>query len=244
MKRVLFLLAAVLIVAGSVFAAGVDEDAGEVLRVGTSPDYPPFESLDESGELVGFDIEMMAAVAELMGVEIEYVQMDFSTIISALNSGQVDLGLSGFTYSPDRDVLFSEPYYMSAQAAVVKAGSPITELSQLADKRLAAGLGTTGEAAVLEMFPDATMINPDDYMVGFEMLRSGQTDAVIADLGVAQEFDRQDDFSMLDEFLTSEEMSIIVKKGNDDLLARVDEAISAFKATDEYAALLEKWELN
>lgn len=242
MKKLLT-IGALLLVAAALFATG-DAEVENILRAGTSPDYPPFESLDESGNLIGFDIELMEAVAEIMGVEVDYVQLDFSVIISALNSGQVDIGLSGFTYSPDRDVLFSEPYYMSAQAVVVRSASEITSLDELADKRLAAGLGTTGEAAAVEAYPDAEMVYPDDYLVGFEMLRSGQTDAVIADLGVAQNYAQQDDFRMLDEYLQSEEMSIIVKKGNQDLMDRIDDAIIQFKATEEYDALLEKWELN
>lgn len=242
MKKLLT-IGALLLVAAALFATG-DAEVENILRAGTSPDYPPFESLDESGNLIGFDIELMEAIAEIMGVEVDYVQLDFSVIISALNSGQVDIGLSGFTYSPDRDVLFSEPYYMSAQAVVVRSASEITSLDELGDKRLAAGLGTTGEAAAVEAYPDAEMVYPDDYLVGFEMLRSGQTDAVIADLGVAQNYAQQDDFRMLDEYLQSEEMSIIVKKGNQDLMDRIDDAIIQFKATEEYDDLLEKWELN
>jgi arginine/lysine/histidine transporter system substrate-binding protein len=242
MKKLLTVVG-LLLVAAALFATG-DAEVGNVLRAGTSPDYPPFESLDESGNLVGFDIELMEQIAEIMDVEVEYVQLDFSVIISALNSGQVDLGLSGFTYSPDRDVLFSEPYYMSAQAVVVREDSDITSLNELGDKRLAAGLGTTGEAAALEAYPDAQMVYPDDYLVGFEMLRSGQTDAVIADLGVAQNYAQQDAFRMLDEYLQSEEMSIIVKKGNQDLMDQIDQAIVQFKATEDYQALLEKWELD
>lgn len=242
MKKLLTTLV-LLTLSAALFAAGAPE-ASDVIRAGTSPDYPPFETLDESGNLVGFDIELMEELAQIMGVEVDYVQLDFSVIISSLNSGQVDIGLSGFTYSPDRDVLFSEPYYMSAQAVVVRTDSDIEGLSDLSDKRLAAGLGTTGEAAATEAYPNAKMVYPDDYLVGFEMLKSGQTDAVVCDLGVAQNYATQDAFRMLDEYLQSEEMSIIVKTGNQELMDRIDAAIIEFKQTDAYEALLEKWELN
>lgn len=242
MKK-LFVVLMVIAVAALGFAGG-DTEADGVLRAGTSPDYPPFESLDEEGNLIGFDIELMEELAAIMDVEVEYVQLDFSVIISSLNSGQVDIGLSGFTYSPDRDVLFSEPYYMSAQAVVVATDSDITSLEDLADKRIAAGLGTTGEAAATEAYPEAEIMFPDDYLVGFEMLRAGQTDAIVADLGVAQNYAQQDAFRMLDDYLQSEEMSIIVKKDNPELMAQIDEAILEFKATEDYEALLAKWELN
>lgn len=242
MKKLLFVLA-MLAVVTMVFAGGTAEE-GAAIRIGTSPDYPPFEALDEEGNLIGFDIELMDEVAAIMGEEIEYVQLDFSVIISSLNSGQVALGLSGFTYNPDRDVLFSEPYYMSAQAIVIKAGSDIDSLDDLGDKKIVAGLGTTGEAAAVEAYPDAEMIYPDDYMIGFEMLKAGQADAVVCDLGVAQNYASQETYAMLDEYLQSEEMSIIVKKGNDELMTKINAAIIEFKATEAYTALLEKWELN
>jgi polar amino acid transport system substrate-binding protein len=242
MKKILFILA-MLAVVTMAFAGGASEEAS-ALRIGTSPDYPPFEALGENGELVGFDIELMDEVAAIMGEEIEYIQLDFSVIISSLNSSQVALGLSGFTYSPDRDVLFSEPYYMSAQAVVITSDSDITSLDELGDKKIAAGLGTTGEVAVTEAYPDAELVYPDDYMIGFEMLRAGQVDAVVCDLGVAQNYALQDTYAMLDDYLQSEEMSIIVKKGNDELMAKINAAIIEFKATEAYTVLLEKWELN
>lgn len=212
------------------------------LVVGTSPDYPPFESL-EGEKLVGFDIEFMNAVAEKIGVKVDYRQQDFSIIISSLQSGQIDLGVSGFTYDPERDVLFSTPYYMSAQVAVVKVDSDISTLEDLKGKKLTAGLGTTGDEAAKNI-ENAKVIYPDDYLVGFEMLKNGQVDAVICDLGVGKEYGSMDNFKMLDDYIQKEEMSIIIKKGNEELLKTVNNAIGEFKETDEYTKLIEKWELE
>jgi len=238
------ILTAAAVVMTAFFFMSCEKSDSNVLKIGTSPDYPPFESQDENGKMIGFDIDLMNSLAELMEQEIEFTALDFSVIISSLNSGQVDLGVSGFTYSPDRDVLFSEPYYMSAQALVVKTGSEIVSLDELKNSRIAAQMGSTGEAAVLEAFPGAEIISLDDYMVGFEMLKSGQTEAVVCDLGVAQKFNGQKEFTMLEEFLSREEMSIIVKKGNDEMMKRINDAIIAFKKTPEYQDLLKKWELD
>lgn len=212
------------------------------LVVGTSPDYPPFESLD-GDKLIGFDIELMNAVAEKIGVEVDYRQLDFTMIISSLHSGQIDLGLSGFTYDPKREVLFSTPYYMSAQVAVVRADSDIKTIADLKGKRLTAGQGTTGDEAAKNI-ENAKVIYPDDYLVGFEMLKNGQVDAVICDLGVGKEYGSIDSYRMLDEYIQNEEMSIIIKKGNEELLKTVNNAIEEFKETDEYTKLIEKWELE
>lgn len=212
------------------------------LVVATSPDYPPFEAL-EGEELVGFDIELMYALAKEIGVEIDFRQLDWTVIISTLQSGQVDLGLAAFTYAPDRDVLFSTPYYMSAQVAVVREDSDINTLDDLKGKKLTAGLGTTGDEAAKNV-ENADVIYPDDYMVGFEMLKNGQVDAVICDLGVGKEYNSMDNFKMLDEYLQKEEMSIIIKKGNEELLKTINEAIEKFMKTDAYTELMMKWDLE
>jgi len=256
MKKTLLLIVT-MVVALSVFMAGCQinaEQAGDgtyndelqtpgKLIVGTSPDYPPFESIDEAGNLIGFDIEMIRAIAAQMGLELEFVQMDFSVIVTALGSGQIDAGVSCFTYDPERNVIYSTPYLMSAQAVVVAADSAIAAVEDLKGKKLIAGLGTTGEKAAQEI-ENAEIINPDDYMVGFEMLKNGQGDAVICDLGVAANYAAQEGFKMLDEYLAKEEMSIIVKTGNVKLEAALNEAIEAYKQTDEYTALVQKWELD
>ncbi len=212
------------------------------LIVGTSPDYPPYESLDEKGNLVGFDIEMMNALGKAMNLTIEFKQMDFSTIISALQASQVDVGLSGFTYDKERDVLFTTGYLKTAQVAVVKKDGPIKTTKDLEGKKLYAGLGTTGEIAISDI-EGAEQIMASDYLVAFEMLRNGQIDGVVCDLGVGQEYGKQDGLIMLEERLIDEENMIIVKKGNDKLYEALNKAIATFITTQEYKDLVKKYKL-
>ena len=125
---------------------------GEIV-VGVSADYPPYESLNPStGELEGFDIDMTETLATYMGAEgkevkVVWKQMEFSTIITALQSGQIDLGVAAFTYDPERECLFSDPYLESKQVVVLPAGSTITSFDEFDGLTVGAGLGTTGEAA-------------------------------------------------------------------------------------------------
>lgn len=211
------------------------------LVVGTSPDYPPFESLDETGKLVGFDIELGTKVAQEMGLEIEFVQMSFDTIISALQAGQVDVGLSGFTYDPERDVIFSTPYLNSAQMCVVQTDSEYQSHTDLAGKNVYAGPGTTGEKAAQENIENVTVALAGDYQIAFEMLRNGQIDAVVCDRAVATNYDKQDDFRMLEAPIIEEENSMIIKKGNDMLGEALNAAIEKYMASDEYTALVESY---
>lgn len=102
------------------------EDASDVVTytVGVSPDYQPYESLDTNGEMIGFDIDMVNLLEGYMSeeegktVELEFKQMDFDNIITQIQGDQIDLGISGFTYSEDREVEWSVPYLEIGRAHV------------------------------------------------------------------------------------------------------------------------------
>src|SRR5512134_3207348 len=92
-----------------------------VIKVGTSADYPPFESVDESGNKVGFDIELMTEISRRLGVELEWVDMPFDSLIAAVQEGKIDASISAFNYSEERDQMidFSDAYYTSEDAFTV-----------------------------------------------------------------------------------------------------------------------------
>lgn len=222
---------------------------GEIV-VGVSADYPPYESLNPTtGELEGFDIDMTETLATYMGsegkpVKVVWKQMEFATIITALQSGQIDLGVAAFTYDPDRECLFSDPYLESKQVVVLPAGSTITSFDEFEGLNVGAGLGTTGESAAKEKLTGATVTNPGDYTVMFEALKNGALDAVVCDGIVAQNYADTYGFVIMDEPLVLEENSVIVATGNDALLAEVNSAIAQFKASDAYVDLQVKWGLT
>lgn len=222
---------------------------GEIV-VGVSADYPPYESLNPStGELEGFDIDMTETLATYMGAEgkevkVVWKQMEFSTIITALQSGQIDLGVAAFTYDPERECLFSDPYLESKQVVVLPAGSTITSFDEFDGLTVGAGLGTTGEAAAKEQLTGAKVTNPGDYTVMFEALKNGALDAVVCDGIVAQNYADTYGFVIMEEPLVLEENSVIVATGNEELLAEVNNAIAQFKASDAYVDLQVKWGLT
>lgn len=222
---------------------------GEIV-VGVSADYPPYESLNPTtGELEGFDIDMTETLATYMGVEgkdvkVVWKQMEFSTIITALQAGQIDLGVAAFTYDPDRECLFSDPYLESKQVVVLPAGSTITSFDEFEGLTVGAGLGTTGEAAAKEKLTGAKVTNPGDYTVMFEALKNGALDAVVCDGIVAQNYADTYGFVIMEEPLVLEENSVIVAKGNEELLAEVNNAVAQFKASEDYVNLQVKWGLT
>ena len=210
------------------------------LIVGISPDYPPYESL-ENGEMVGFDVDMMAELEKYLGVEVEFEQMTFSTIVDAVNLGQVDVGVSGFTYDPERQVLFSDPYLESAQVILTKNDSGIESAADLNGKVVGAQLGTTGADAAAEIEGTTVELNQDANIL-VEALKAGQMDAVVIDILVAQNYEASDSsLVVLEEPLIDEENGIICSTSNELLMEALNDAIAQFKESDAYEELKTKW---
>ncbi len=217
--------------------------------IATSPDYAPYEAYDEAGNIVGFDIdavnEIVAILNEEYAIEAEWIAMDFSTIISAVQAGQADIGVSCFTYDPDREgeVLFSDYYLKSAQVAVVAADSDIMTLEDLAGKSIGAGSGTTGESAAMEI-EGTTVSSMGDYVQMFEILKNGGLDAVVCDEAVGQNYGKQDGYKLLDGKLIDEEVMIITNTEDEALLEALNGAIAKFMASDKYEEFKAAWGLN
>lgn len=217
------------------------------LIVGMCSDYPPFESLDDNGNIIGFDPDMAKYIASVITTEdgtpyeIEFVNMDFHNIISALQLDQVDLGIAAFSYNPERQCAFSTPYYSSAQVVAVRADSDIESIEQLNGKLVVAGQGTVGYDAAVEMIEGAEVTNAGgSYLTMFEMVRTGQCDAIVADLSVTETYVASGNFKIIDT-LTSDELCITVKQGNDLIVEAVNKAIEEFFASGKYEELREFW---
>ncbi len=224
-------------------AASSSSDIGLIedgkLYVATNPTYAPFEYM-EGDKIVGFDIELMDAIGEMAGLEIIYTSMDFSTIIPAVNSGQYDVGMSGFSITEERkkSVLFGTPYFSSAQVAMLPLDSTITSVEELKGAKLGAGLGTTGEQAAQELSDDLTLAGND---VTFPMLMTGQLDAYIGDLNVVQNAVATGNYKMLDEEIQKEEMAMVFKLDNTALANELNKHLEEYMATPEYQDLLVKY---
>lgn len=217
------------------------------LVVGISADYPPYESLGTDGKIEGFDVDMANELAKYMGkdgkaIEVEFKNMDFHSIITALQAGQIDVGISAFTYDPERDCLFSDTYLISEQLVVVSKESGYKNLDDLTGKKIGAGTETTGAKAAEENIKDAKISSPGDYTVMFEALKTGALDAVVCDGQVAKNYvAANSSLEILGDPLVKEENQIIVKNGNNELLKEINSAIAQFLASDAPQQLKDKW---
>ena len=215
------------------------------LTVGNSPDYPPFETLDDSGKRVGFDIDLMDAMCAQLGLKAEFITMDFGAIVTATQSGQVNVGMSGFGITEERRAMvnFSDPYYISGQAIVTTPKTGIKSIDDLKGKRVAVGLGTTGQQEA-EKIEGITIQYPEDYTVAFVMLKNGGSEAVICDLPVAEAYMKQGGFEIVGQPLSYEEFAIIFNKKDDEVVKNLNEALAKVKESGKYDELIKKWGLK
>lgn len=223
-------------------SASTDEGSGELttltegtIAFATSPDYPPFENLVD-GEYVGLDMDLGRAIAEELGLECEYVNIDFDGIVPAIVAGgQADAGLSGISITPDREdqVDFSTPYYVDNQAvAVMNDNTAITEdnateaLNQ-ETVRIAVQSGSTGEEHAAEYFPNAELVSFPNFTDCFAAVQAGQADAVCGNIAVVNQMlaEAYDNEHVVYTSATGEEYAIAVSKDNPELLDAINEAI-------------------
>ncbi|MFC7782093.1 substrate-binding periplasmic protein [Legionella taurinensis] len=165
------------------FSSGCEQqENGDELHFSTSAEYPPFEYLDH-GELKGFDIDLARLIAKEMGKKAVFDNMQFSTVLPAVTSGQDDAAIATITITDDRqkNVDFSTPYYFEGMAAVYPDSQPITQASQLAGKKIAVQLGSVMEIWVRQAFPQAQITALDNNNQAVEALIAGHVDVVLMD---------------------------------------------------------------
>ena len=157
------------------------------LRVGMAGDYPPLNVRTAGGELIGLDVDLAIGLAAVMKVELVLVEKPFGQLIEAVQSGEVDIAISGITMTPQRnlEVPFAGPYYLSRKAIL---GTPeqledISAVHQLHGRhlRVAAVSGSTSEALVRRVLPSATHIFVSDQNAAFDLVQLGDADVMIAD---------------------------------------------------------------
>lgn len=200
------------------------KEAGK-LTVATSPDFPPFESI-EGGEVVGIEIDIMNLIAKELGVELEIVQMDFDSVLLGVQSAKYDCGMSGITASPDRkeNMLFTTPYYNAAQVIVVKADSAIKGKADLTGKKVSVQTGTTADEGCKKegLEVSAFAANADAKAA----LTTGKVDAWVVDnLTAIQMVEEGDGLVILDEKMTDEPYAFAFAFGSEDLVAEIDKAL-------------------
>jgi len=225
-------------------AAANNEAAGGVLTMATNAEFPPYEFHD-SGEIVGIDVEIARAIAEKMGMTLEVEDIAFDSIIPEIQSGKADIGVAGMTVDEDRlqNVDFSDPYTTSSQVIIVQNDSEIAGPDDLAGKAIGVQLGTTGDIYASDYEEQGSTV--ERYSKGFEAVQAmmqGKIDAVVIDQEPAKVFVSENEgIKILDEALTVEEYAIAIKKGNTELVEKVNSALAELKDSGELQKIIDKY---
>ena len=212
-----------------------------VLTVATSPDFPPFESLD-GDQIVGIEVDIMEKIAEALGVEIKFEQMDFDSVLPGVQAGKFDVGMSGITITAEREknADFTDPYFMAAQAIVVMEDSDITCKADLEGKSVSVQTGTTAESYCMENGYDVQAFQANNDAAS--ALTSGKVDAWVVDNEVAVALAAElDGAVVLDEAMTSEPYAFAFAKGSDTLVAAFNDALKALIDDGTVEAIFEEY---
>ena len=206
--------------------------AGGRLIMATNAEFPPYEYHDGDA-VVGIDAEIAKAIADELGMELEIEDIAFDSIIPEIVSGKADMGLAGMTVTEDRmqSVDFSNTYAKASQKIIVTEDSEIASPDDLKGVIVGVQLGTTGDIYVSDLEADGTTV--ERYNKGFEAVQAlsqGKIDAVVIDGEPAKTFVAETQgLKILDESFTDEEYAIAVKKGNTELLEKINGALKTLK---------------
>lgn len=249
MKKILALVLALVLCLGCFAACGgndADTNDGtekEVLTMCTNATFPPYEYYD-GDKIIGIDAEIAQAIADKLGMELVIEDMEFNSIISYVNANDNAFGMAGMTVTEDRKktVDFTTSYAKGIQSVIVKADSDIKSIDDLAGKKIGVQLSTTGDIYATDDFGAdfVTQYNKaTDCVLG---LTKGDVDAVIIDNAPAKVFVEQNEgLVLLDAAYADEDYAIAVKKGDAELLEKLDTAITELIADGTVAKIVKKY---
>lgn len=212
--------------------------------------YAPMNYTDENGEFVGFDTELATAVCEQLGVEPEFVEINWDTKVVELDAKSIDCIWNGMTLTDDimANTACTKPYAKNAQVVVMKTGSGYTSTADLVGKTVVAEAGSAGETTIQEdeNLSQADYVSKSVQTDCLMEVAAGTADAAVLDLTLASamigEGTDYADLEIVDE-LNAEEYGVAFRKGSD-AAAAVDEAFDALKADGTMQALADKYGLT
>jgi len=216
------------------------------IKVGTNAEYRPFEYVDESGEIVGFDVDLIKELAKRAGYEVELVNTKWDGIFTALAAGEFDVVASACTITDERkqSVDFTDPYFNAGQSiAVLADNDTIKTVEDLKGKRIGVQLGTTGdmEASKIE---GAEVKRYEEITLAFQALANGDVDAVVNDTPTSADIIKANPeikAKIVGEPFTNEFYGIAVNKGKPEIRDALNKALAEIKADGTYDQIYQKW---
>lgn len=252
-KNKLFKLIAPFAAATMILAAcGAEKDSstgedGKITKIvaGTEATYAPFEYLDNKGNVVGLDAEILAAIGEEMGIETEMKNTGWDAMLSQVTTGGIDMGAAAITITDDRKKTydFTDPYYEASLLIVTKEDSTIEELAELKDSKIAVQMNTTGHKAAQDLQGKASknILAYENFAIALTEVLNGSAEAAIGDNAVILEYIKNNPESGLktieDDSFAVDYFGFMVKKGNTELLEVLNEGLEKIKENGKLAEI-------
>ena len=216
------------------FAAGAS--AADKINFGVSATYPPFESLDASNQIVGFDIDLAKALCKQMQADCTFTNHAFDSLIPSLKFKKYDAVISGMDITPERSkqVAFTDPYYANSAVVIAKKGA-YTSFDQLKGKRIGMENGTTHQKYLQDKHPEVKTVAYDSYQNAIIDLKNGRIDGVFGDTAVGNEWLKTNpQLGAATEKVTDPQyfgtgLGIAVRPDNKALLEKLNTALAAIK---------------
>lgn len=220
-------------------------EAGK-LHVSTNAAFPPYEMEDDAGNYIGIDIELADAIAQKLGLELVVEDMDFDAALTAVQTGKSDISIAGFSATTERMYFmdFSMPYTKNVQAVIVREGSYITTVDDLAyaDVRIGTKKDTTGYIYCPDDYGEERVMVYDTGAIAVQALLNDLVDCVVIDNKSAQAFAAANEgLTILNTVYSDEEFAIAVHKGNAQMLNAINRALAELQADGTVQAIVDKY---
>ena len=247
MKKVAVILSMAMLVCGLAACGGDSAKNSDTITFGTNAEFPPFEFVASNGvigQYDGIDMAIAKQIAEKNGMTAEIENMEFDSLLIALENGQIDAVIAGMTVTDERkeEADFSTPYYEATQVMIVKEDSDITKASDMEGKRICVIQGYTGETCVNDMGYAYEAFKKGTEAV-MELV-NGKCDVVVIDSATARKYVNDNEGLKIvedPEAFEGEQYAIAVKKGNTELLDKINKAIEVMLADGTISDLAVKY---
>ncbi|MGB7800356.1 arginine ABC transporter substrate-binding protein ArtI [Buttiauxella sp.] len=222
--------------------------AAQTIRFATEASYPPFESMDASNKIVGFDVDLANALCKEIDATCTFSNQSFDSLIPSLKFRRIDAVMAGMDITPEREkqVLFSNPYYDNSALFVGQKGK-VADIAALKGKKVGVQNGTTHQKFIMDKHPEITTVPYDSYQNAKLDLQNGRIDAVFGDTAVVTEWLKAEPKlgaigdKVTDKGYFGTGLGIAVRQGNTDLQAKFNTALEKVKKDGIYQTIYEKW---
>ena len=214
------------------------------LVMGTNASFPPYEFVDDNNKIVGIDAEIAEAIAEKLDMELEIRDMEFDSLLTAVQSGSIDFALAGMTVNDERKLTvdFSDTYATGVQVVIVPEDSTIKSIDDLSGKKIGVQSGTTGDIYCTDDFGQDMVKQFNNGALAVAALKNGQVDCVVIDNEPAKNFVKSNEgLKILKTEYAVEDYAAAISKENKDLQEKFNNALKELKDEGKIAEIIEKY---